>query len=54
MGMPSRIVFVRHGESEANVVQGRDKRGEDVDTSEAEAIRQRIDYKQRLSKLGIE
>jgi broad specificity phosphatase PhoE len=54
MGMPKRIVFVRHGESEANVVQSRDKRGEAVDTPEAEEIRQRIDYKQRLSKLGIE
>lgn len=54
MGMPNHIVFIRHGESEANVVQKRDKRGEDVTTRESLSVRERIDYKQRLSKKGIE
>ena len=53
MGMPSHIIFVRHGESEANVIQARDKRGEDMTTQENEAVRERTDYKQRLSKKGI-
>lgn len=54
MGMPNHIVFIRHGESEANVIQKRDKRGEDVTTQESLAVRRRIDYKQRLSKKGAE
>lgn len=54
MGMPNHIVFIRHGESEANVVQKRDKLGEDVTTQESLAVRERTDYKQRLSKKGIE
>jgi broad specificity phosphatase PhoE len=53
MGMPNHIVFVRHGESEANVIQRRDKRGEDVDTVEAATVRERVDYRQRLSEAGI-
>ncbi|MFA7446132.1 MAG: histidine phosphatase family protein [Flavobacteriaceae bacterium] len=52
--MPNHIVFIRHGESEANVVQQRDKLGIDVTTQENLAIRERTDYKQRLSKKGIE
>ncbi len=54
MGMPNHIVFIRHGESEANVIQLRDKRGEDMTTKENKAVRTRTDYKQRLSKKGIE
>lgn len=54
MGMPNLIVFIRHGQSEANVVQHRDKRGEDVTTQENTAVRGRTDYKQRLSKKGVE
>ncbi|MDD3773654.1 MAG: histidine phosphatase family protein [Weeksellaceae bacterium] len=52
--MPKHIVFIRHGESEANVIQKRDKLGEDVTTQESLAIRERTDYKQRLSKQGVE
>lgn len=53
MGMPNHIIFIRHGESEANVVQKRDKRGEDVATPENLAVRKRADYKHRLSQKGI-
>ena len=53
MGMPRRIVFIRHGESEANVVQKWDKQGKDVMSAEILAIRKRTDYKHRLSKKGI-
>ena len=54
MGMPELITFVRHGESEANVFQGLDKQGIDVSTPEFQAIQKRVDYKQRLSMVGIE
>jgi broad specificity phosphatase PhoE len=54
MKMPRRIVFVRHGESEANVIQKTDKRGDDIHTPKAEGVRGRIDYKQRLSLKGRE
>lgn len=53
MGMPRHIVFIRHGESEANVVQKWDKQGKDVTTVESLAVRERSDYKQRLSKKGV-
>lgn len=53
MGMPSQIVFIRHGESEANVIQRWDKEGKDVMTAESLAVRERADYKQRLSQKGI-
>jgi broad specificity phosphatase PhoE len=51
--MPNRIVFIRHGESEANIVQKLDKRGESVISAEGLAVRKRADYRQRLSKKGI-
>jgi broad specificity phosphatase PhoE len=53
MGMPNLITFVWHGESEANVIQKIDKNHGDVDTGEAIAVRDRLDYKQRLSVAGI-
>lgn len=54
MSLPNHIIFIRHGESEANVVQKRDKLGVDVTTPENSAVRERTDYKQRLSKTGRE
>lgn len=53
MGMPNHILFVRHGQSEANVVQHRDKQGEKMTGQENKNVRERTDYKQRLSAKGI-
>lgn len=50
--MPLDLVFVRHGESEANVIQQEDKAGRKHEHSDA--INNRADWKQRLSRLGIE
>lgn len=50
--MPNHLVFVRHGQSEANVVNSLDKDGETHPQSEA--IKQRPDWMQRLSPKGIE
>lgn len=50
--MPNDIIFVRHGESEANVVQVADQLGEEHDYRQE--ISNRPDWQQRLTKQGIE
>lgn len=52
MTMPREIVFARHGQSEANVVQKHDDHG--VHKTIAAAIFERPDWKNRLTDLGIE
>lgn len=52
MGMPNNLVFVRHGQSEANIIQKSDKNGFSHELSEI--VYDRPDWKQRLSELGIE
>lgn len=52
MAMPNDIVFVRHGLSEANIIQKFDKTGQTHHERE-EAINDRPDWQQRLSKKGI-
>ncbi|RYF28485.1 MAG: histidine phosphatase family protein [Chloroflexi bacterium] len=51
MPMPNDLVFVRHGQSEANIIQKADKA--DSPHPEAEAINDRPDWQQRLSEKGI-
>lgn len=52
MAMPNDLIFVRHGQSEANIVQKLQKNGE---AHEHEGvIGDRPDWQQRLSALGIE
>lgn len=51
MTMPLQIVFVRHGQSEANVVHGMDKEGND--NPHLADVNKRPDWQQRLSPLGI-
>lgn len=51
MAMPNDLVFVRHGQSEANVVH---KMGKDGGTHQKEAaVNDRPDWQQRLSQKGI-
>ena len=50
--MPNELVFVRHGQSEANIIQHADKNGNNHEL-ESE-VNDRPDWKQRLSRLGIE
>ena len=45
-------IFI-NGDSIANVVQYRDKHGEDMTTQENSEVRSRTDYKQRLSTKGV-
>lgn len=52
MSMPTHLVFVRHGQSEANIVQKHDDHG--VDPTIAAAVFGRPDWQHRLSPLGIE
>ncbi len=52
MAMPNDIIFVRHGQSEANVVQKRSDHGLDQDRTKA--IFARPDWMNRLSSLGVE
>jgi broad specificity phosphatase PhoE len=52
MTMPRRLVQVRHGQSEANVVQR--ELLPDLDPAVAAEIMNRPDWEQRLSPLGIE
>ncbi len=52
MTMPRDIILLRHGESEANIVQKRDDHG--VDPQTAHAIMQRPDWQQRLTRQGVE
>lgn len=51
MSMPNDLVFVRHGQSEANIVQKADKNGELHDA--AKRIHNRPDWQHRLSAKGI-
>lgn len=53
MGMPRDLVFVRHGESEANVLQQAEKEGSAAADLPAE-LRDRPDWMHRLSPRGIE
>ena len=48
MSMPNELVFVRHGQSEANVIQKADKSG--IRHEMEEHINDRPDWRQRLSK----
>lgn len=51
MSMPNDLVFVRHGQSEANIVQKADKQGE---LHEAAAqVNERPDWQHRLSAKGV-
>lgn len=52
MSMPNDLVFVRHGQSEANIVQ----KGHEPQPSPniIQAVNDRPDWQQRLSPLGIE
>ncbi len=52
MTMPLDLLFIRHGESEANIVQKRDDHG--VDRVVAETIFARPDWRQRLTARGID
>ncbi len=51
MAMPNDLVFVRHGESEANVVQHAEKHA--TPHPFEQAIHDRPDWQQRLSRTGI-
>ncbi len=51
MPMPNDLVFVRHGQSEANIIQKADKT--DTPHPSASAINDRPDWQQRLSSRGI-
>ena len=52
MAMPNDLVFVRHGQSEANIAQQEDKAGR-LHAKHVE-IYDRPDWEQRLSSLGVE
>jgi broad specificity phosphatase PhoE len=51
MAMPNDLVLVRHGESEANIIQKADKEGSAH--PKADLLNDRPDWQQRLSPLGI-
>ncbi len=52
MAMPNELVFIRHGESEANIVQKRDDH--EVDPSVVKELFLRPDWKHRLTEAGVE
>ncbi len=52
MSMPIDLIFVRHGQSEANIVQKSDDHG--VDAAVAKALFDRPDWQNRLTRLGVE
>lgn len=52
MPMPNDLVFVRHGQSEANIIQRADR--DEMPHPAANDINDRPDWQQRLSPLGIE
>ncbi len=52
MPMPNDLVFVRHGQSEANIIQKADRT--DTPHPGAETINDRPDWQQRLSEKGID
>lgn len=51
-GMPRDLVFVRHGESEANVIQRAEKNG--IAHPQHSEIFARPDWQQRLATIGVE
>jgi broad specificity phosphatase PhoE len=51
MAMPNDLVFVRHGESEANIIQKADKAGAPHENHEI--VSERPDWEQRLTDEGI-
>lgn len=53
--MPNDLIFVRHGQSEANVVHARDKRAGEGDAPDPllASVNERPDWQQRLSPQGI-
>lgn len=51
MSMPNDLIFVRHGQSEANIIQKRDDHG--VDSTTASDILARPDWRHRLTALGV-
>src|SRR5262245_4795957 len=52
MAMPNDLVFVRHGQSEANIIQKSDKDG--TTHEKHHDVSERPDWEQRLSDEGIE
>lgn len=52
MSMPFDIVLVRHGQSEANIIQKADKQS--IAHPEASVINDRPDWRQRLSPKGVQ
>lgn len=52
MSMPRDLLFVRHGQSEANIVQKHDDHG--IDPRITETIFARPDWRQRLTQEGVE
>lgn len=52
MTMPKDLLFIRHGQSEANIVQKRDDHG--VEPQVAESIMARPDWQNRLTEKGVE
>lgn len=52
MGMPLDLVFVRHGQSEANILQQAEKDGRELDLPLE--LRDRPDWMQRLTPHGVE
>lgn len=52
MTMPRDLLFIRHGQSEANIVQKTDEHG--IDPEIAQALFDRPDWQHRLSEKGIE
>lgn len=51
MSMPLDLIFVRHGESESNVVHAAEKK--DKQHGSHESVYERPDWEQRLSSLGV-
>lgn len=52
MTMPNHLLFIRHGESEANIVQKRDDHGLSIEM--ARSIFNRPDWQNRLTSKGVE
>ena len=52
MANPLRLVMIRHGQSEANIVQHAQKLGQKIDLEEK--VETRADWRQRLSPKGRE
>lgn len=54
MAMPNDLIFIRHGQSEANIVHARDKRRREPGSDPLlAAVNMRPDWQQRLSPQGI-